>query len=167
MRTIAANLPQGISNRHECTLVRIGVTFLAVIFIVAGINKWIALEDFEVSLIRWEIFPDWMIWPIVAGVSILEIVLGLMCLVGGATRQALEGLLVLTAVYTLLLWGLWMHGTAIECECFGSQSAHLPNWALLLRNVGLLLFESFLIRRTALQHAPEISTTPALQGELQ
>jgi uncharacterized membrane protein YphA (DoxX/SURF4 family) len=162
MRTIA------ISARPEGRIVTMGLVvcvltiLLAFIFIWAGVEKWSDPADFEVSVVRLELFPDWMTGPIVAVIPVLEIVAGLMCLAEGFVKPALKGLLILTILYTVLLAWEWILGMESGCGCFGALSAHWPHWALLARNLGLLLIEGFLLRAksNARMTAP-VATTEA------
>jgi len=165
MRTITANGRRDTSDKAEVILMRILIILLASIFVVAGVEKWIDPADFEASLIRLELFPDGMISPVVVGIPLLEIVLGLMCLVTSTSRRAIQGLVVLTALYTLLLSYEWLRGIEVGCGCFGAQSGHWPHWALLLRNLGLLLLEVRLLRQAWLQCATEPGTTTELRSD--
>jgi len=162
MRATAVNARRDTSDKADGISMRVLIILLASIFIMAGVEKWIDPADFEASLIRLELFPDGIISPIVVAIPFLEIVLGLMCLVISTSRRAIQGLLVLTMLYTLLLSYEWLRGIAVGCGCFGAQSGHWPRWALMLRNLGLLLLEVFLLR----QASPPCPTAPDTETEL-
>jgi uncharacterized membrane protein YphA (DoxX/SURF4 family) len=150
MRTIAVNARRGASDEAEVILMRILTIFLASIFVVAGVEKGSDPADFEAALIRLGLFPDGMISLVAVGIPLLEFVLGLMCLIASTAQRAIQGLVALTALYTLLLSYEWLRGIEVGCGCFGGQSGHWPHWALLLRNLGLLLLEVYLLRQQML-----------------
>lgn len=148
-----ANIPPKFSDEACDLVVRLATMFIALIFILAGITKLMDSADFETSLIRMEVFPDWTLALLVTVIPLVEIALGLLCLVTSPARFALQGLLALTALYTLLLSYEWLRGIEVGCACFGPKSAHWPQWALILRNLGLLLLEICLLNSDWLRPA--------------
>jgi uncharacterized membrane protein YphA (DoxX/SURF4 family) len=118
---------------------------LSGVFIFAGIYKLRDPASFEVALIHWRLFPDALITPLVWGVPLGEIFAGWACLPNSGKRAGPWFLLVLTGAYTVLLIVEWARGISSDCGCFGASSAHWPYYALVLRNLGLIMIEIILI----------------------
>jgi uncharacterized membrane protein YphA (DoxX/SURF4 family) len=134
---------------------------LAGAFIFAGIFK---LEDpatFEVTLIHWRLFPDNSIGALTWGVPLVEIVAGCAYLSSRWGRLGLQVLLSLTTVYTLLLVVQWIRGIPSDCGCFGAISAGWPYYALVSRNVGLIMVGIVLI---AFDSSQQPSTSAIARG---
>jgi uncharacterized membrane protein YphA (DoxX/SURF4 family) len=164
MKTIVTsdNSAALVRNSCEAIMARILTIALAGIFIVAGIYKWSDPATFEVSILHFELFPEWMVWPLVSIIPLIEVLAGLMCLTVRFAGAALHFLFFLTAAYTLLLLIEWLRGVEPGCACFGPQSAHLPYLALFARNFGLLTLEAFLIRTSLTDPA----ITPGIVDQL-
>jgi uncharacterized membrane protein YphA (DoxX/SURF4 family) len=127
---------------------------LSVIFILAGLYKLRDLSAFEVSLIHWQLFPDQLVAPLMWGIPFLEIVAGWACLPTRSRQAALRFLFFLTGAYTVLIAVEWARGISFDCGCFGTASAHWPYYALVLRNVGLILIEILLIDFSTTRQIP-------------
>ncbi|MCL2489886.1 MAG: DoxX family protein [Propionibacteriaceae bacterium] len=90
-------------------------------------------------------FPDWMITAIGTAMPIIEIVLGLVIVIGLATRwtAALGGLMMVA--YIIVISSAWARGLKIDCGCFGpGGDLTLPGekpmyWLDILRDIGLLI----------------------------
>jgi hypothetical protein len=139
---------------------------LSGIFIFAGIYKLRDPATFEVSLIHWRLFPDALLMPLVWGVPWMEIVAGWACLAKSWRQAGLWFLLFLTGLYTLLLILEWMRGVSSDCGCFGAASAHWPYYALVLRNVGLILIEIILIDSSSAWQVQTSVFSPGRGGRL-
>jgi uncharacterized membrane protein YphA (DoxX/SURF4 family) len=118
---------------------------LAGAFILAGIIKLKDPATFEVTLIHWRLFPDELISPLTWGVPLIEIVAGWACLSNRWGRLGLQVLLSLMTVYTVLLVVQWIRGIPSDCGCFGAVSAGWPYYALVFRNMGLIMVGVLLI----------------------
>ena len=90
-------------------------------------------------------FPDWMITAIGTAMPIIEIILGLVIVVGLLTRwtAALGGLMMVA--YIIVISSAWARGLTIDCGCFGpGGDLTLPGekpmyWLDILRDLGLLI----------------------------
>ncbi len=125
---------------------------LAGVLIVAGWLK-IGTPALSVQAVRaYELLPESVATAVGHGLPILEIVVGVLLVVGLLTRPAalVAGLLMLAFVIGIA--SVWARGLRIDCGCFGGGGAlgedQDPNyfWEL-LRDVGLLLLAAWIAIR--------------------
>lgn len=117
-------LPVGIVNavwiRIVSLLARLG---LAAVWLVSG---WVKAADPAQSMVAvraYDILPEELIRPVAVGLPALEIALGLLLLVGLATRWTaiISGLLLLVLIVGII--SAWSRGLKIDCGCFGGGGA--------------------------------------------
>ncbi|WP_265447461.1 MauE/DoxX family redox-associated membrane protein [Flexivirga meconopsidis] len=121
---------------------------LGITYLVAGVLKAQQLETTRMDTRAFQILPYDLanIWG--TFMPFLEIVLGVLLIVGLLTRMTavLGGLLMLAFIIGIA--SVWSRGILIECGCFGS-SGKLPTTAAykwdILRDVGLLLCAVWLV----------------------
>ena len=130
------------------TVARLG---LAAVFLVSGVLKAIDPDATYVAVRAYDVLPKLGV-ALVAGVlPWLEIVIGLLLLVGIATRAV-------AAVSAVLLLGFiagvaqaWARGLSIDCGCFGGGGAVDPGQTTygreLLRDAGFLVLAGWLVVR--------------------
>jgi uncharacterized membrane protein YphA (DoxX/SURF4 family) len=130
------------------TVARLG---LAAVFLVSGTLKALDPDTTYVAVRGYDVLPKAGV-ALVAGVlPWLEIVLGLLLLVGLATRRvaAVSGGLLL--VFVAGVTQAWARGLSIDCGCFGGGGAVAPqdtSYGLeLLRDAGFLLMAGWLVVR--------------------
>jgi len=129
---------------------------LSGVFILSGVLKLKDPATFEVTLIHWRLFPDSLVGTLVWGVPLVEIITAWASLSNQWGRLGLKALFLLTVAYTLLLVLQWMRGVPSDCGCFGAMSAGWPYFALVLRNVGLIGVQIFLIAFGSSRRAPTL-----------
>ena len=93
---------------------------LAGVFMFAGSAKFLRPLDFADSLETFRLFPVQMINLIAITLPPLEIVLGLLLLVGWRVRTAAFGASLLSIGFCLALGQAAFRGIQIDCGCFGS-----------------------------------------------
>ena len=130
------------------TVARLG---LAAVFLVSGVLKAVDPDAAYVAVRAYDVLPK-------AGVALVagilpwsEIALGLLLLVGLATRGVAVASAGLLVVFIAGVTQAWARGLSIDCGCFGGGGAVDPGQTTygveLLRDAGFLLMAAWLIVR--------------------
>ena len=119
------------------------------VWIFAGALKLGDLTASLRSVVAYRILPFDASMSLGAVLPFLELALGLLLLLGLATRVAAIASVVLFAVYIGAIASVWARGLRIDCGCFGTGGAltgdQRPQYALeILRDIALLLVAGFL-----------------------
>ncbi|MFI6319119.1 MauE/DoxX family redox-associated membrane protein [Nonomuraea sp. NPDC050556] len=124
---------------------------VGVVLIVAG---WLKIGNPPLSaqaVKAYKLLPDSVATIVGYGLPILEIVVGVLLVVGLLTRVAglIAGLLMLAFVFGIA-WA-WGHGYKIDCGCFGGggelPAGQEPSYLLdILRDFGLVLLSAWVVR---------------------
>ena len=119
------------------------------VWIFAGALKLGDLTASGRSVVAYRILPFDASMSLGAVLPFLELALGLLLLLGLATRVAAIASVVLFAVYIGAIASVWARGLRIDCGCFGTGGAltgdQRPQYALeILRDIALLLVAGFL-----------------------
>ena len=130
------------------TVARLG---LAAVFLVSGVLKAIDPDATYVAVRAYDLLPKLGV-ALVAGVlPWLEIVIGLLLLVGIATRAVAVASAVLLLGFMVGVTQAWARGLSIDCGCFGGGGAVDPGQTTygreLLRDAGFLLLAGWLVVR--------------------
>ena len=130
------------------TVARLG---LAAVFLVSGVLKAIDPDATYVAVRAYDVLPKLGV-ALVAGVlPWLEIVIGLLLLVGIATRAVAVASAVLMLGFMVGVTQAWARGLSIDCGCFGGGGAVDPGETTygreLLRDAGFLLLAGWLVVR--------------------
>jgi uncharacterized membrane protein YphA (DoxX/SURF4 family) len=130
------------------TVARLG---LAAVFLVSGVLKAIDPDATYVAVRAYDLLPKLGV-ALVAGVlPWLEIVSGLLLLVGIATRAVAVASAVLLLGFMVGVTQAWARGLSIDCGCFGGGGAVDPGQTTygreLLRDAGFLLLAGWLVVR--------------------
>jgi len=120
---------------------------LGITYLVAGIDKGVNLEQTKRATRAFQILPYDLanLWG--TFMPFLEVVLGVLLIIGLLTRftAVLGGLLMVAFIIGIA--SVWARGISIECGCFGgggaSATTHYP--VDLLRDTGLLLCAAWLV----------------------
>jgi uncharacterized membrane protein YphA (DoxX/SURF4 family) len=129
------------------TLVRLG---LAAVWLVAGGAKVGDLAGSGRAVNAYDVMPYDLAKIIGAALPLVEIALGLLLLVGLATRLAAG---ISTGLLTVFIAGItqaWSRGLQIDCGCFGSGgqlgAGQTPTYGPeILRDLGFLALAGFLL----------------------
>lgn len=121
------------------------------VLIVAGWLKIGNPSDSVVAVKAYELLPDSLATTVGYGLPILEIVVGVLLVVGLLTRVAgvIGGLLMFAFVFGIA-WA-WAHGLRIDCGCFGGGgqlgAGEQPAYLLdILRDFGLVVLGAWIVR---------------------
>ncbi|WP_068156532.1 MauE/DoxX family redox-associated membrane protein [Rhodococcus phenolicus] len=122
---------------------------LAAVWLVSG---WIKFSDPTQTIVAvraYQLLPDELVRPVAAGLPVLELVLGLLLLVGLAVRPvAVVSAAVLVGLIAAIV-SAWARGLSIDCGCFGGGGvADVDGWDYtreILRDLGFLALSVWLI----------------------
>ena len=96
---------------------------VALYFLAAAIGKFIAVDEFMVSLESWSLIPQ-SFHPIIAiFIPSIEITLSLLVLIRISPRKACVGLLVMLVVFTVMYLYQIATSEAPDCNCLGKIKA--------------------------------------------
>ena len=130
------------------TVARLG---LAAVFLVSGVLKAVDPDATYVAVRAYDVLPKAGVALVAAVLPWLEIVLGLLLLVGLATRAVAVASAGLLVVFIAGVTQAWARGLSIDCGCFGGGGAVDPGQTTygleLLRDAGFLLMAAWLIVR--------------------
>lgn len=117
---------------------------LGVVLIVAGVPKFRDQIQSVTAVKAYQLLPDSVATMVGHALPIVEIVIGILLVVGLLTRVAavVGGLLMVAFVFGIA-WA-WAHGLKIDCGCFGGggqlKAGQEPTYLLdILRDGGLVL----------------------------
>lgn len=124
-RTEARPAPTDLQRR----LARIATIGLGLVFVFAGTFKVADPWSFLGSLPAYGI-PPFLRLPVTLGMPTIEVVLGIMLLVGWRTRVAAMAAAGVVAAFVAVIGYGWTMGTLQECGCFGPLLKRTPAEAL-------------------------------------
>ena len=144
-------LPAGILGivliRIVSLLARLG---LAAVWLVSG---WVKASDPAQSVVAvraYDILPEALVRPVAIGLPALEIALGLLVLIGLATRWTaiVSGIVLVVLIVGII--SAWSRGLKIDCGCFGGGGADASvTWTTyateIARDVGFLALAGWLM----------------------
>ena len=130
------------------TVARLG---LAAVFLVSGVLKAIDPDATYVAVRAYDVLPKLGVALVAGALPWLEIVIGLLLLVGIATRAVAVASAVLLLGFMVGVTQAWARGLSIDCGCFGGGGAVDPGQTTygreLLRDAGFLLLAGWLVVR--------------------
>ncbi|MFC0533365.1 MauE/DoxX family redox-associated membrane protein [Phytohabitans kaempferiae] len=144
--------PASVSRWHTArpwlgTLVRLG---LAAVWLVAGGAKVGDLAASGRAVNAYDVMPYDLAKVIGAALPFVEVALGLLLLVGLATRLAAGVSAALLVVFIAGITQAWARGLQIDCGCFGNggqlAAGQSPSYGPeILRDLGFLALAGFLL----------------------
>jgi uncharacterized membrane protein YphA (DoxX/SURF4 family) len=130
------------------TLARLG---LAAVFLVSGTLKAIDPDATYVAVRAYDVLPKAGVALVAAVLPWLEIVLGVLLLLGVATRAVATIGAGLLMMFVAGVTQAWARGLSIDCGCFGGGGAVAPGATAYLqeivRDVGFLALSAWLVVR--------------------
>jgi uncharacterized membrane protein YphA (DoxX/SURF4 family) len=121
------------------------------VFIAAGAIKLPEPAQSVAAVRAYEALPASLVEPVGQLLPIVEVVVGVMLVVGLLTRGAAVAAAFLLVVFIAGIVSVWARGITIDCGCFGGGGAD-PDagskypWEI-ARDVGLLVAAMFLVRQ--------------------
>lgn len=151
------------------TAARLG---LAAVWLIAGATKVGDLAASGRAVNAYQVMPYELATVIGAALPFVELALGVLLLVGLATRLAAGFSAALLLVFITGIASAWSRGLAIDCGCFGSGGqlaagqapSYLPE---ILRDLGFLALAGFLLiwPRTPVSVDGWLAGEPPVEGE--
>ena len=119
------------------------------VFVVAGALKVIDPQSSVAAVRAYQLLPTSLETIVGWGLPFAEIALGLLLLVGIATRAVAAAMAILLLVFIFAVASAWVRGLSIDCGCFGGGGEVAPGQTAygteLLRDAGLLLLALWLV----------------------
>ena len=124
---------------------------LAAVLLISGVIKaWDARETI-VAVHAYQLVPESLVGAVAAVLPYLEIALGLLLLIGLATRLAAVLAAVVMVVFVAAVASAAARGLSIDCGCFGGggevAAGQTAYTAEILRDLGLLAMAVYLTIR--------------------
>lgn len=151
------------------TAARLG---LAAVWLIAGATKVGDLAASGRAVNAYQVMPYELATVIGAALPFVELALGVLLLIGLATRLAAGFSAALLLVFITGIASAWSRGLAIDCGCFGSGGqlaagqapSYLPE---ILRDLGFLALAGFLLiwPRTPVSVDGWLAGEPSVEGE--
>ena len=145
---------------------------LAAVWLVAGASKVSDLAASGRAVNAYQVLPYDVATVIGAALPFVELALGVLLLLGLATRLVAGVSAALLVVFIAGIASAWARGLAIDCGCFGSGGqlaagqapSYLPE---ILRDLGFLVLAGFLLiwPRTPVSVDGWLSGEPAVEDE--
>lgn len=130
-------------------LVLAGRLLLGGVWIVAGALKVTDLDASVRAVRAYRLLPDLAAQVLGAGLPVVEIVLGVLLVVGLGVRVAGALSVLLMGAFVVGIASAWARGLQIDCGCFGSGGAldagESPTYGLELARDGALLAVAVLV----------------------
>lgn len=113
---------------------------LAAIWLISGGLKFFDPVQTKIAVRAYQLLPEALVGPVAMMLPLIEIILGLLLLVGLAVRaSAMVSVLVLATLIGVII-SVWARGLSIDCGCFGGGgAADVDAWDYLneiLRDLG-------------------------------
>ncbi|MEH1165399.1 MauE/DoxX family redox-associated membrane protein [Micromonospora sp. CPCC 205539] len=145
---------------------------LAAVWLVAGASKVGDLAASGRAVNAYQVMPYDVATVVGAALPFVELALGVLLLVGLATRLSAGVSAALLVVFIVGISSAWARGLSIDCGCFGSGGqlgageapSYLPE---ILRDLGFLVLAGFLLTwpRTPISVDTWLSGEPAVEDE--
>ena len=129
-------------------LARLG---LAAVWFFSGVPKALNSRETLVAVRAYQIFPEALVSVVAGALPYLEIALGVLLMVGLATRLSAVLSAILLLAFIAGVISAAVRGLSIDCGCFGGGGDVAPGQtaytAEILRDLGFLLLAGYLIVR--------------------
>jgi uncharacterized membrane protein YphA (DoxX/SURF4 family) len=130
------------------TAARIG---LAAVFLTAGLLKAVDPQSSVAAVRAYELLPAGLATLVGWGLPFVELALGLLLLVGVATRPVAIAAAALLVVFIAGVLSAAARGLSIDCGCFGGGGTVPPDQTAyaveIARDLALLVLAGWLVRR--------------------
>jgi uncharacterized membrane protein YphA (DoxX/SURF4 family) len=138
-------------NRYLAVAIRLA---LGGVFVYAGAVKVIEPVSFAGSIAAYKLLPYFGNFLVAAVLPWLEVICGLLLIVGCRLKAAALIIILLNLVFMAALTAAIVRGLDIDCGCFRQGGAKSSPWLALLRDALFLLAAIYTVR-TARQGAAD------------
>lgn len=118
--------------------------FLAIVFLVAGAEKLIALKTFGAAISHYEILPESISNILALAFVWTEIVVGVLLFAGAAVRGSALVISSMLTIFLIAILSAMARGMEIDCGCFAGASEPV-GWKKVFEDLGMLASAIFLI----------------------
>ena len=125
-----------IINKYLLLIIR---TFLGFIFVFSGIQKILDPNGFSVAIENYKLFPIFLINLIAITIPWLELITGLLLILGYFIKENAAIINSLLILFIVLILIAIIRGLDIECGCFGTLDGQKIGLIKIIENSGLLL----------------------------
>lgn len=130
-----------LSNKYLLLLFRLIVGF---VFLYAGAQKINSPSVFAESISAYKLFPEFIINFIAVFVPWLEVISGLLLILGISVKENSFIIMNMLVLFILLIVITMLRGLDIDCGCFGESNENQIGLKKLIENI-VLLFMSILV----------------------
>ncbi|MGC0364732.1 putative membrane protein YphA (DoxX/SURF4 family) [Rhodococcus sp. 27YEA15] len=127
-------------------LARLG---LAAVWLISGVIKFVDPVQTKIAVRGYQLLPESLVGPVATALPLIEIVLGLLILVGLAVRACAGASVLVLAALVATIISAWARGLSIDCGCFGGGgAADVDGWDYLqeiLRDLGFIALAVWLV----------------------
>lgn len=139
-----------LTNKYLILLIRI---VLAVIFIFSGIEKISNPSGFSEAISNYRLFPLFSVNLIAISLPWIELVVGLLLLVGIKIKENVLIINFLMSFFILIVFIALVRGLDINCGCFGTVNSQKVGIFKIIENIfllvgGILVYKSNIIHLT-------------------
>ena len=124
---------------------------LAAVLLISGVIKALDARETIVAVRAYQLVPESLVGAVAAVLPYLEIALGLLLLIGLATRLAAVLAAMVMVVFVAAVTSAAARGLSIDCGCFGGggevAAGQTAYTAEILRDLGLLAMAVYLTIR--------------------
>ncbi len=121
--------------------------FLGGYFLFAAVPKIAEPYAFSVSIVHYEMMPDWSINAFALVVPWLELLIGVCLIVGFRVRSAAIVYAILLAMFIAAIGWAMANGLQIDCGCFGAGNKEEVGWEKIWKNLGMMAMCAYLVWR--------------------
>lgn len=123
--------------------------FLGGYFLFAAVPKIAEPYAFSVSIVHYQMMPDWSVNAFALIVPWLELLIGVCLVLGLRVRSAAGVCAVLLAMFIAAIGWAMANGLQIDCGCFGSANKEEVGWGKIWKNLGMMAMCAYLVWRPA------------------
>ena len=128
-----------------------GRLLLGAVWLVAGASKITDLDASVRAVRAYRLLPETAAQVVGAGLPVVELLLGVLLVVGAGVRAAAAVSAVLMLAFVVGIASAWARGLRIDCGCFGSggelDAGQDPTYGLELARDAALLVVAVLLAR--------------------
>jgi len=121
---------------YSIAIVRI---YLALVFILSGLDKINDLQTFSNSILNYKILPIYVVNLLVIVIPWIEVITGSFLLLGIYIKENSLIIFSLLVVFTLAIFSAVIRGLDIECGCMGAIDGRKVGLLKIIENLALTI----------------------------
>lgn len=120
--------------------------FLGAMLVYSSLHKVQAPEGFAIAIRGYKMVPMAITNLFALSIAWGELLVGVLLLCGLFTRQAAAACFILLVTFTIAITTTIVRGIAVDCGCFSNEGGHQTGWALVIRNLFLIVASLMVLR---------------------